>query len=122
VVHRCCERAWGSIDAGTPEWLRDDGLDEDGEELFECAPGHVRRRRARGESPRVRPQAARQQNDEKMDQNVRSCGTIVKTWRPFEADQAFQTFEAELDVPPQAVEVEDILCREVIGWEGGQRE
>jgi hypothetical protein len=63
----------------------------------------------------------KQQNDEKMNQDVRSGGTFVKTWRPFEADQAFQTFEAEFDALPQTVEIKDILRREVIGWEGGQQ-
>ena len=36
-----------------------------------------------------------QKNDEKMNQDVRSGGTFVETWRPFEADQALQTFEAQ---------------------------
>src|SRR6266699_5789079 len=56
-----------------------------------------------------------------MNQHVRSGGTFVETWWPFEADQALQTFEAEFDAPPQTVEVEDIFGREIVGREGGQQ-
>jgi hypothetical protein len=61
-----------------------------------------------------------QQNDEKMDQNARSGGTFVKIQRPFEADQAFQTFETEFDAPPRKRSRFRISCA-VIGWEGVQR-
>jgi len=53
-----------------------------------------------------------QQNDEKMNQNVRPGGTFVETWWPFETDQALQTFEAEFDALSQTVEVEDNLSVE----------
>src|SRR6266513_3562572 len=56
-----------------------------------------------------------------MNQHVRSGGTFVETWWPFEADQALQMFEAEFDAPPQTVEVEDIFGREIVGREGGQQ-
>src|SRR5258708_27910637 len=56
-----------------------------------------------------------------MNQNVGSGGTFVETWRPFEADQALQAFEAQFDAPSQTVEVEDIFGREVVGREGGQQ-
>src|SRR5262245_55347234 len=56
-----------------------------------------------------------------MNQDVRSGGTFVETWRPFEADQALEAFEAEFDAPSQTVEVEDILRREGVGREGGQQ-
>src|SRR4030095_14342346 len=62
-----------------------------------------------------------QQNDEKMNQDVRSGGTFVETWRSFEADQARERLEAEFDAPPQTVEVENIFRREVVGREGGQQ-
>src|SRR6202790_5169068 len=62
-----------------------------------------------------------QKNDEQMNQDVRSGGTFVETWRPFEADQALQAFEAQFDAPSQTVEVEDIFRREGVGWEGGQQ-
>ena len=62
-----------------------------------------------------------QKNDEQMNQNVRSGGTFVETWRPFEADQALQAFEAQFDAPSQTIEVEDIFRREGVGWEGGQQ-
>src|SRR5208282_2437329 len=62
-----------------------------------------------------------QQNDEKMNQNVRSGGSFVETWRSFEADLALETFAAEFDAPSQTVEVEDILRREVVVREGGQQ-
>src|SRR5260370_11191712 len=62
-----------------------------------------------------------QKNDEKMNQDVRSGGTFVETWRSFEADQALQAFEAEFDAPSQTVEVEDIFRREVVRREGGQQ-
>src|SRR5215475_10692057 len=56
-----------------------------------------------------------------MNQNIRSGGAFIETWRSFEADQALQTFEAKFDAPSQAVEVKDIFRREVVGWEGGQQ-
>src|SRR5215475_6676295 len=62
-----------------------------------------------------------QENDEKMNQDVRSGGTFIKTRRPFEADQALQAFEAEFDAPSQAVEVQHIFSRERVWWEGGQQ-
>src|SRR5215470_12644581 len=62
-----------------------------------------------------------QENDEKMNQDVRSGGTFVETWRPFEADQALQTFEAEFDAPSQTIEVEYIFRGEVVRREGGQQ-
>src|SRR4051812_21574542 len=56
-----------------------------------------------------------------MNQDVRSGGTFVETWRSFEADHALETFEAELDAPSQTVEVENIFRREVVGRERGQQ-
>ena len=56
-----------------------------------------------------------QKNDEQMNQDVGSGGTLVETWRPFEADQALQTFEAQLNAPAQTVEVKDIVRREGVG-------
>src|SRR5207245_9861474 len=60
-----------------------------------------------------------QKNDEKMNQNVRSGGTLIEPWRPLEADQALQAFEAKFDAPSQTVEIENIFRREGIGRQGG---
>src|SRR6185437_5332318 len=62
-----------------------------------------------------------QKNDEKMNQDVRSGGTFVETWRPFKADKALQAFEPEFDAPSQTVEVEDIFRREGVERKGGQQ-
>ena len=52
-----------------------------------------------------------QKDDQEMSQHMWSGGAFVETWRPFEADQALQAFEAEFDAPSQTVEVENIFRR-----------
>src|SRR5262249_39329505 len=56
-----------------------------------------------------------------MNQDERSGVTVVETCRPFEANQALEAFEVEVDATSQTVEVEDIFRREVGGREGGQQ-
>ena len=65
------------------------------------APGRVRRRRARGRVLESVDNGLEQKNDEKMNQDVRSGGAFVETWRPFEADQALQAFYDVVPVPIQ---------------------
>ena len=60
-----------------------------------------------------------QKNGEKMNQDVRSGGTLIEPWRPLETDQALQAFEAEFDAPSQTIEIENIFGREGIGPQGG---
>ena len=49
-----------------------------------------------------------------MSKDVRSGRPLVGAWGALQTNQAFQPLEAELDPPTQAVEGQNIICREVI--------
>ena len=55
-----------------------------------------------------------QENDQQVSEDVRSGGPFVRSRRTLQADQAFQSLEAEFDAPAQAIERENVIGRELI--------
>lgn len=49
-----------------------------------------------------------QEDHQEMRKQIRLGGAFVGPWRSFQADQAFEAFEAEFDAPSEPIEHQDI--------------
>lgn len=63
-----------------------------------------------------------QKNDEQMSKDMRSGGSLVRSRRPFQANQAFQPLEAEFNTPSQPIEGKNIVRRKVLWLERGHQD
>src|SRR5215470_14283299 len=67
-------------------------------------------------------QRLEQKDHQEVGQQVGSGRAFIEAWRPFQAEQAFQALEGELDAPAQAIKGEHISRGELLWREGGHED